>query len=317
MTKNLTASNSYPILVIIAGATASGKSETAISVAEKINGEIVNLDSRQVYRGMEIGTAQPDAAQQKKVPHHLYGFLAPEKQNNVVQHLNYVKTAVAAIWSRGKIPVAVGGTGLYLKALTHGLSPLPQTDPQLRAELILWTEKNGKPALYQRLKKLDPETAGSIDSKNWHRVLRAVEICILSGEKASRLKDRHELILPEGTRFLCFLLARERQVLKESIRQRCQKIWPHLVEELKCLQHSVPRGSPALSSVGYSLAAEYLQNPQRQKESEWLDQFYQQTWQYAKRQITWFKKEAHYIVVREPYSENIIKEIATELSSKK
>src|SRR5215467_13082484 len=170
----------------IVGPTATGKSDLASDVANQIGAEIVSADAFQIYRGLDILTAKPDAATLAKVPHHLIGTTPLHEEMNVEKYLRAASHAIEEIHSRGKVAIVVGGSGLYVKALTHGLTPLPQSDPKLREKLNAMSSDE----LCRQLSDLDPQAVQKIDMKNRRRVVRALEICLLTGKPVSTQRDQ-------------------------------------------------------------------------------------------------------------------------------
>src|SRR5437867_9892535 len=169
--------------LFIGGPTATGKSELAADIAREVAGEIVSADAFQIYRGLDLLTAKPDASTLGKAPHHLIGTMPLHEEMNAEKYRRAATAAIGEINSRGKLAIVVGGTGLYIKALTHGLAPLPESDPKLRKKLDTMSLDN----LRSQLVELDPEAARNIDTKNRRRLVRALEICLLTGKRASEV----------------------------------------------------------------------------------------------------------------------------------
>ncbi len=270
-------------LVVILGPTASGKTELAISLAKKINGEVVSADSRQIYRGFNIGTAKPTREMMKKVKHYLIDI---KKPNQIYTAWQYKKDAVEKInkiIERGKIPFLVGGTGLYIKAVVDNLK-IPQVEPdlKLRKKLELRIKKEGLKNLYEELIKIDPEAAYIVDPNNPRRVIRALEVALktkkpfsLQRKKGKPLFDVLQIgLLPN----------------KEKIEKRADKmIKAGLVKEVKNLIKTYDKNLPTFDAIGYREIIDYLGG--KISLAEAIEKIKKNTWRYAKRQMTWFKKD--------------------------
>jgi len=285
--------------VLLAGPTASGKSALAVRLWTALQAgegrwrgaEIVSVDSAQVYRGMDIGTAKPDAALRARVPHHLIDLLDPAERYSAARFADDALAAVAAIRSRGHVPILVGGTLLYFRALLGGLSPLPAADATLRARLSEDAARFGWPALHARLAAADPCTAARLHPNDAQRVQRALEILELSGEPPSRLQ-RGGSASALG-RYLAFaLLPADRAALHRAIEQRfAQMMAQGLLEEVRGLhaRSDLDPGLPALRAVGYRQLWAHLDG--RIVLDEAVRQAVAATRQYAKRQLTWLRSE--------------------------
>ena len=269
-----------PPIFFIVGPTAVGKSEIAARVADRCHGEIIGADAFQVYTGMDTLTATPSREVRNRIPHHLIGVVSPAQTFDVAQYREMATVAVRGINRRGRLPIVSGGSGLYVRALTHGLSVLPGTNPSIRARL----EKCSLVQLQERLRELDPVCAETIDLKNARRLIRAIEVCKLSGKPFSSF--RNEWNKPPGPVSGVFL-TRDRCDLHERIDTRVQEmVRDGLVEEVRMLQNC---GSTAGQAIGLREARAFLNGEITQ--AECLAQIQQATRQYSKRQITWFKRE--------------------------
>lgn len=267
-------------MFFIVGATAVGKSEIAAEVARLCGGEVVSADAFQVYAGLDLLTAKPEDPIRAAVPHHLIGIVPLLHQMDAEQFRTAALEAVGEIEARGKTAVIVGGTGLYVQALTHGLSPLPKADEQLRqrleelttAELLVW------------LTRLDPAT--QIDRNNRRRVVRALEICLLTGRPASTLRLRAEpIVTPAGV-----LLFRGHEELSQRINARVETMFASgVVEEVRS---AGAVGPTAAQTLGLRQIHELLAG--RISEAECIAQIQQATRQYAKRQLTWFRHQSNF-----------------------
>src|SRR5215211_3074175 len=213
----------------IVGPTAVGKSEIAAEVAARCQGEIVSADAYQIYAGLDLLTAKPDRATLERVPHHLIATASPADEMNAEIFRRSAMESIAAIQSRGHLALVVGGSGMYVKALTHGLSALPSASAALRERLAQFTARE----LFIRLAQLDPETAAVIDRHNQHRLVRAVEVCLLSGRRFSEQRDRSE----SATTARGVLLFRGRAELYRRINERVEMMFASgVVDEVRALR---------------------------------------------------------------------------------
>ncbi|MBA2271983.1 MAG: tRNA (adenosine(37)-N6)-dimethylallyltransferase MiaA [Chthoniobacterales bacterium] len=265
----------------IVGPTAVGKSELAAEVARACGGEIVSADAFQVYCGLDLLTAKPEAAVLRAVPHHLIGCVPLDEEMNAERFRAAAVRAIGQIHSRGKPAFVVGGSGMYVKAITHGLSPLPPADPHLRQEL----EQQTAAELNARLAELDPVTAEAIDRNNKHRVLRAVEICLLTGRPASELRR-----LPVTDASAGVLVLRDRAELYQRIDERVAMMFRSgVIDEVRT---AGPTSSTAVKTLGLSQIQELIAG--RISEAECIAQIQQATRRYAKRQLTWFQRQTNF-----------------------
>lgn len=282
-------------LLVICGPTASGKTGWALQLAEQIPLEIISADSRQVYRLMDIGTAKATTEEQTRVPHHLIDLIDPDEEFSVADFVELARPLIAEIHKRGRLPCVVGGTGLYIRALLGGLAPLPTADPQLRAELHRREEQQGSGTLHRELQQLDPQAAAAIHPHNIVRVVRALEVYRLSGRRMSEFQAEHSFA-DQPYRVLQYALRHERSELFERINQRAaQMLAEGLVDEVKMLVTLYSPELKALQTLGYREVLEGLQG--MIDFSEVLERIAARTRQYAKRQLTWFRKEQQIIWV--------------------
>ena len=302
-----------PKVIVITGPTASGKTELAIHLAEHFSAEIVNADSMQVYREMDIGTAKPTLEQRKRVPHHLIDIVDPNEEFNAAMYREQAMTVIQDIWHRGKLCFVVGGTGLYIRALLGGLFYVPPKDPELRNRLRKEAQEQGLKELYKRLLEYDPEYARLIHPNDRVRIIRALEIYYLTGEKPSELMKRHGFRNSSLDALKIFLHI-PRKELYERIDKRCVRmIESGLIEETRrlLLQGYSPQLKP-MQSIGYRHMVKYIQGEWSLKEA--LRRMQTDTRRYAKRQITWFKKEPDMIWISPEDIEKIKEEISHFLS---
>lgn len=279
-----------PVIAIV-GPTASGKSSLAIEVALKLNGEIINCDSVQVYRDIQIATAKVPLAERKSIPHHLIDFVSPDVNYTAVEWANEAATKIEDIERRTHIPLLVGGTGFYLRALRRPFFVSPKTDNRLRQRINAMREKHGPEYLHRVLRRLDSEAAQQLYPRDWPRVQRAIEIYLQTGR--SILAQREERPEPHESshRLRILVLDPPREELYNRINQRTEDHFrAGLVEEVQALlARGVPPNSNALGAHGYRRVVEYLQG-QRTLESA-LEQTKLDVRHYAKRQLTWFRRE--------------------------
>ncbi len=287
----MSATGSTKPIIAVVGPTASGKSALGIALALKLNGEIINCDSVQVYRGIQIATAKPSLEERRGVPHHLIDFISPEINYTAGQWARAAVETIAEIETRGRLPLLVGGTGLYLRALRQPFFPSPPTDESLRRRLTLIRQQHGAEHLYRLLERLDRETAQDLYPRDWPRVQRALEVRLQTGRHLSEQKHlRPEP--PESARRLSILaLNPPRQQLYECINRRTEMHFAAgLVEEVRSLLAlGVPPNANALGAHGYRRVVEYLEG--RRDLSSAIEQTKLDVRHYAKRQLTWFRHE--------------------------
>lgn len=282
--------NTLPPAIFLMGPTASGKTGVAVELVQRLPVEIVSVDSALVYRDMDIGTAKPDAATLAKAPHHLIDIIAPTEAYSAAAFRHDALRLMADITARGKIPLLVGGTMLYFKALREGLSDLPQADPEIRAELNAEIARHGIAHLHRQLAEVDAETAARLAPGDTQRIQRAMEIYRLTGQPMSVLlgqQMRHELpyrILPIA------LLPSDRAQLHARITTRFKAMLEQgLVDELRTLREKYPLHPdlPSMRCVGYRQAWQYLEG--EIGEAQLLETGIAATRQLAKRQLTWLR----------------------------
>jgi tRNA dimethylallyltransferase len=269
-------------LIVILGPTASGKTELAIKLAKKFNGEIVNADSRQVYKGMDIGTAKPTKKEMKGVPHHLLNITSPKRKFTVAQYRKLALKAIEKIQKKGKIPFLVGGTWFYIRAIVDGIV-IPEVPPdwKLRKEL----EKKSPKELYKILKKLDPKRAKTIEKENKRRLIRAIEICKKIG-KVPPLKFN-----PLPYPVLMIGIKRRKKELMGKIRKRFFEWLKRglILEVIKLRKMRVSFKRIEEFGMHYREIARYLQG--KISEKEMIENSIKEIQDYAKKQLNWFKKD--------------------------
>ena len=270
-------------LIVILGPTASGKTELAVKLAKKFNGEIVSADSRQVYKGLDVGTAKPMQKEKMSIPHHLLDVVSPKKRYTVVQYQKSARKAIQDIQKRGKLPHLVGGSPLYIYAILDGMM-FPQVKPnaKLRSNFnLLSTAK-----LFQKLKKLDPRRAKTIEQKNKRRLIRALEIILATGKAVPRLKRE-----PLPYSVLLLGVSRSTQELKKRIKKRFLSMLKHrFLNEIKELRKQ-GLSWKRIEDFGleYREGAQYLQG--KISKQEMIEKAIKATEDFARRQMTWFKKD--------------------------
>lgn len=271
-----------PILFALVGATGIGKSELSLRLAEHYNAEIIGVDSRQIYKGFRIGTAQPDAASLDRVKHHMVDFLSPCENFSAGGFCDKVKGLLEKHPEQNFI--LVGGTGLYLQSLMLGLPKIPAVPSEVRQELENLAASEGADSLYKMAMDVDPELAQNVEPSNVHRLVRIVEVFKASGRKLSEFqKEREGGIGPLPV----FWLQRDRDALYKRIDARVdQMIKDGWVEEVRELAQTVPLTAPAWESLGYR---ELLQAETASEMSRVIDEVKKKTRNYAKRQLTWFR----------------------------
>ncbi len=290
-----------PPLVVIAGPTASGKTSAAIRVARRLGAEIVGADSQQVYRHFDIGTAKPSTAELAEVPHHLVSVADPAQPFSAGRYQELADAAIEDVSGRGRRVVVVGGTGLYLRVLLHGVVNAPPADPALRAALVAEAEAKGRPALHARLAQFDPPSAAAIEPTDLVRIVRALEIHALTGTPASEQRGRHGFA-EDRYPFRLWVLSPPRETLYAAIQARTGHMFSHgLLEEVRALVARGLRDASPMRSVGYAEALEHVEG--RLKLDEAVARAAQRTRHYAKRQLTWFRKEREARFIAPPYDE--------------
>ena len=282
-----------------------------MQLAARLPVEIVSVDSAQVYRGMDIGTAKPSAAMQQQVPHHLLDLLDPTEIYSAARFCADARAAIAAIRARGRLPLLVGGTMLYFKALRDGLSELPTANTELRARLTNEAQKHGWPALHERLKQCDPQSATRLNPNDGQRIQRALELNELTGRTVADLHDEGRRGAFSEPVLALALSPPQRAVLHERIRQRfLQMMADGFLEEVRRLKAraDLQPDLPSIRAVGYRQLWAHLNGESSYDEA--IEQGIAATRQYAKRQITWLRSmtDLHLVDPTEPnLSERVLR----------
>lgn len=278
-----------PLLVVVLGPTGSGKTALSLALAERFQGEVVNCDSVALYREFEIGTAKPTPSERARVPHHLLDIADPMDFITAGQYAWLAREAVAEIKSRGTLPIVVGGTGLYLRALLEGLFPGPQRSEELRERLRDRAERKGPRYLHEILRHLDAQAAAKIHANDIPKLIRAIEVCLTSRQKMTEMWKQGRDPL-SGFRMLRLGLNPNRDALYPRINQRAQHMFDAgLVEETRRLLAKYGDGARPLSTLGYKQAVQLLRGEIDSKTA--LQMAQQAHRNYAKRQMTWFRRE--------------------------
>lgn len=280
-------------VILIAGPTACGKSHLAMMLAKNLMGEIVTADSMQVYKGMDIGTAKPSQEDQTLVPHHLIDIRHVQESFNVVDFYYEARKCCDAIIARNHVPIVVGGTGFYFRTLIHGPPTGPPSMPHVRQELEDEMEKHGEEAMFEKLKNFDPQYAATITSHDKQKIIRALEIITLTGEKVSKFTWSRDKVVSEF-QFYPWFLYRPREILYERIEKRCDEMLEAgLIDEVKSLlKQGITNNNSAAQAIGYRQVLDYLQTDQTEEDyQKMVYEFKKASRHYAKRQFTWFRKE--------------------------
>jgi tRNA dimethylallyltransferase len=279
-----------PLLVVVLGPTASGKTSLSIALAERFNGEIVNCDSVAMYREFNLGTAKPTREERARVPHHLLDCIEPTGQITAGEYARRARLVLHEIRGRGSFPIVVGGTGLYLRAFLEGLFPGPQRSEELRERLREQTENRGSAYLAGILKRLDSSAAAKIHPNDTPKLIRAIEICLSSRRKLTDLWRQRGRDPLRGFRILRLGLAPDRQALYGRINWRAQQMFEAgLVEETERLLSKYGDAAGPLSSLGYKQAVQLIRGLLTREQA--LQAAQQAHRNYAKRQMTWFRRE--------------------------
>ena len=295
----------------IVAATGTGKSALAMELALRSNGEIIGADALQIYRGLDIGTAKPSVEDRRRVRHHLIDILDPHERFSAGEFARRAASTIEEVMARRRLPVVVGGSGLYVRALLEGLSPLPTIEPQVREELERRLEQEGLEALFDELRRRDEATARRLSRNDRQRILRALEVSIgtgralsswhrMSARKASFSASRIGLTLPREVLY---------DRLESRVHQMLESGWLEEVRDL--ITAGVSRSSPAFQAIGYRELVSHLRGECSLEAS--TRQIVQSTQRYAKRQLTWFRKQAGFRWFDASRPESLLEEILEHL----
>ncbi len=283
--------SSQKSIFAIVGPTASGKTEIGVELALRIGGEIINCDSVQIYQGIQIATAKPSAEERRGVPHHLIDYVAPDVKYTAADWAQDAGAKIKEIEARGNVPILVGGTGFYLRALRQPFFESPKTDENLRAKLNKIKNKRGVEHLYKILQKVDKDAAAKNYPRDYVRVMRALEVYFQTGKRLSELQTERAEAPEFAARIKIFALNPPRDLLYEKINNRAEIHFQNgLIEEVKRLRaQGVKDETNALGAHGYRRVCEYLRG-ERTLESA-IEQTKQDVRNYGKRQMSWFRRE--------------------------
>jgi tRNA dimethylallyltransferase len=281
-------SETFPPLIVVVGPTGAGKSALALNLATALNGEIVNFDSLQLYRGFDIGTAKTPASERRGIAHHLFDVLDAENGYSAGDYARLARSAVAEITSRGSVPIAVGGSGFYLRAMLNGLPALPSRDPGLRTSLEA-RERRRPGSLHRLLTRLDASAASRMHARDVHKTIRALEIRLLTRTPMPAAESAEALC---GYRILQIGLNPDRAKLIERLNARVEAMFAGgLIEEVQTLLAQGGTGAEKpFESLGYKQALQYIRGQVTQEQAILSTQI--ETRQYAKRQRTWFARDS-------------------------
>ncbi len=275
-----------PKIVVVVGPTAVGKTALSIDLAKQFNGEIVGADSVQIYKGLNIGSAKVTHSEKKGVRHHMISIISPKENYSVGDYVAMAKKEINKILKRGKLPIVVGGTGLYVSSLLYEIGAKCGRDEEYRAHLEQIAESEGTSKLYEMLKEVDEESALLIHPNHKTRIIRALEIYHITGQKKS--DNKNSTTSPYN--YLLIGLNEDREVLYERINQRVDKMLASgLIKEVKGLmKKGLTLDNQSMKAIGYKETYAFLTN--QLSEEEFIDKLKQNSRNYAKRQLTWFKK---------------------------
>ena len=282
---------SKPRVVAIGGPTATGKTDLSVALAQEFGGEIINADSMQVYKNLSIGTAKPSVEEQREIPHHLMDFLSPETPYSVADFTAAAAPLIRQLNAENRLPLVVGGTGLYITSLLNGVAfGIQNADPAVREQLRRDAEKTGPAAMYEKLCALDPEYAAKVHPNNQVRVLRALEAITVTGKKMSD-QQQESLPVQRPYRALCLCLTcRDREVLYRRIDLRVSKmVDAGIVREAKWVWQNRDHFTTAAQAIGYKEYFPYFEGTQTL--AQCTERLKQATRNYAKRQLTWFRNQ--------------------------
>ena len=299
-------------LIVICGATATGKSDLAVALAEKLGGQIINADSMQLYKGMDIGTAKLSMEERKGIRHHLIDVLSVREEASVAQYQNDARNLIDQLLEQSIPAIVVGGTGLYIKSILDDLN-FPDTDPEVREKIARQAEELGVDVMHERLTRLDPAAAAAIPKENVRRVVRALEVIELTGRPyTANLPRVGSTKYPDARQFG---LVMERETLHERIDLRVEKMWDKgLVREVRDLMgEGLLEGRTAQAALGYAQIIKFAQGEMTEDEAK--EETKRATRQYARRQETWFSRDERITWVKKaPISELVTKIVSSTIS---
>lgn len=290
----IVSSMARPKVVVICGPTGIGKTRLSLELARQFNGGIVSADSMQIYKYMDIGTAKPEAAERAAAPHYMIDVADPDEPYDAARYAREARETVTALKKQNKLPLIIGGTGLYIKALLHGLFQAPPSSPQLREKLRGKARQKGSKYLHDRLAACDPEAAGRIHPNDTYRIIRAIEVYKITGRPISEYRRNHGF---SESPFCAIKIGLhiERQILYERINQRVEKmIAAGLLDEVRgLLEKGYGSELKSMQSLGYRHMTNYLHGCLSWQDA--VDQMKRDTRRYAKRQLVWFRQDPEII----------------------
>ena len=299
-------------LIVICGATATGKSELAVELAKELKGHIVNADSMQLYKGMDIGTAKLSVEERQGIPHHLIDVLSVKEEASVAQYQIDARSIIDQLLEQSIPAIVVGGTGLYIKAILDDLN-FPDTDPEVREKIAKQAEELGADVMHARLEKLDPAAAAAIPKENVRRVVRALEVIELTGRPyTANLPRVGSTKYPHARQFG---LVMERETLQERIDRRVERMWEEgLVREVRDLMaEGLLEGRTAQAALGYAQVIKFAQGLMTEEEAK--EETKRATRQYARRQETWFSRDERITWIKKaPVAELVERVISSTMS---
>ena len=297
-----------PKVIVICGPTASGKTTLSIQLAQKINGEIISSDSMQIYKDMNIGTAKPDQQEMQGIKHYLLDFVEPNQRYSVADYKKDAENAIEDILQKGKVPIIVGGTGLYVDSLIYGIEyPNIEFDENYRKELERRVEKEGLEKLYEKAKKIDPQAMKKISRNDQKRILRVLEIYNSTGKTKTEqeIESRKNEVKYD---YRVFAINMDREKLYDRINKRVDiMIQKGLIEEVENLLKKYNEFPTAMQGLGYKEVVEYIQG--KVLKEDMIENIKRESRRYAKRQITWFKKNKQTIWIGPNDLQMILNEI--------
>ena len=279
-----------PKVIVICGPTASGKTALSIELAKKINGEIISADSMQIYKDMDIGTAKPTVEEMQGIPHYMLDFVLPSERYSVADFKEAATDRIEDILKREKVPIIVGGTGLYVDALTKNITyPEIEIDLEYRKQLEELIKENGLESLYEEAKKIDEKAMQTISKNDKKRIMRVLEIYHQTGKTKTQLESESRLT-PPPYEYIVFAINMEREKLYERINKRVDiMIDQGLIEEVEALTKKYEEFPTAMQGLGYKEVVSYLKKEITKEEM--IEKLKMETRRYAKRQLTWFRKD--------------------------
>ena len=299
-------------LIVICGATATGKSDLAVALAKELRGHIINADSMQLYKGMDIGTAKLTVEERQGIPHHLIDVLSVREEASVAQYQSDARSIIDQLLEQSIPAIVVGGTGLYIKSILDDLN-FPDTDPEVREKIAKQADELGADVMHARLEKLDPAAAAAIPKENVRRVVRALEVIELTGRPyTANLPRAGSTKYPQARQFG---LVMERETLQERIDLRVDRMWDQgLVKEVRDLmKEGLLEGRTAQAALGYAQVIKFAQGVMTEAEAK--EETKRATRQYARRQETWFSRDERITWIKKAPTSQLVESIISSTMS--